>query len=255
MEMARQDLMLNSIWMNASGSMGFLPPAAGWNWPEPMGAFITNPVSFSSRLPAEERCLLPYPGGFLMHTGWPNPGFRQVLKRWAKRWADARIPVWVHVLAEEARQVQQMVEQMEELEGVMAVEIGLPPRAAANETLSLIEAARGELPLVISLPLDASREPWVQQLPAMGVSAVTLSAPRGILPAPGGRLASGRVYGPGLLPQTLDAVRRLKPLGLPVIAGCGIFRKNDGLAALSAGAWAVQLDAILWGGINIPSRS
>ena len=67
-----------------------------------------------------------------------------------------------------------------------------------------------------------------------------------MLPGREARLVSGRLYGPAILPLALNAVRSLKKLGLPVIAGGGVFRKKDGEAMLSAGALAVQLDAVLW---------
>jgi dihydroorotate dehydrogenase len=245
MQTARQDLALSSPWLNSPGSLGFAP-GAGWPWNEPIGAFLTNPISFKPRVPAEERRLLPYPGGFLLHSGWPNPGFSRVLQAYSKRWASAQMPVWVHLLAEQPGDLQRMVLDLEGVEGVMAVELGMPPQAGTEEALTLVGAASGELPLVVNLPLTAAGEAWVGLLPGMGVSAVHLSAPRGSLPLPGGRTASGRLYGPGLLPLALEAVRRLKPLGLPVVAGCGIFCKEDGLALLSAGAAAVALDAVLW---------
>ena len=71
----RSDLQIPSPWLNAAGMLGFAP-GKPWPFDAPQGAFVTNPVSLKPRTPAGNRCLLPYPGGFLLHTGLPNPGLR-----------------------------------------------------------------------------------------------------------------------------------------------------------------------------------
>lgn len=245
MEFSRQDLYVESPWMNAAGSLGFTPQPR-WPWPEKQGAFVTNPVSRSARLPAEETHVLPTPGGFLLHTGWPNPGYRQCLRRYADYWAGSSLPVWVHLLAETPEDTGWMAQQLEGREGVLAVELGLPPAAADGEKLAFVQAARGELPLVVCVSLTEIHSAWVDRLPAAGASAVVITAPRGSLPMPGGRTAAGRLYGAALFPLVLDAVRRLRGFRLPVIAGCGVFDRESGQACLQAGAWAVQVDAALW---------
>ena len=78
--MFKQDLTFRTPLMNAAGMLGFIPnPRApldlGW-----LGAFVTNPVSLSPRQPAENRVMLPFAGGFLLHTGLPNPGLRVVIE-------------------------------------------------------------------------------------------------------------------------------------------------------------------------------
>lgn len=243
--MARQDLHLSSPWTNAAGSLGFIPPA-NWNWDEPMGAFVTNPVSLGARTPARERGLVQHPGGFLLHSGFPNPGLRALLKSAARQWAGQHLPVWVHLLGEGPQHVARMVRACEELEGVMALELGLPPRGSPAEWLELAQAGLGELPLVVCVPLNMAGESWVEKLPGLGASAVCLSAPRGMLPVAGGRLASGRMYGQGLLPLVFEALHRLSGLGIPIIAGCGVYHRAAGQALITAGAWAVQVDAALW---------
>ena len=105
---------------------------------------------------------------------------------------------------------------------------------------------RGELPVVVCVNLNRVCEPWVARLAKNGASAVTVTAPRGALPAGAKKPSTGRLYGPALFPQVLEAVLRLSSFALPVIAGCGVFREEDGQALLDAGAWAVQVDLALW---------
>ena len=248
--MIRQDLVLDSPYLNAAGSLGFAPPA-GWPLPERMGAFITHPVSPSRRTPAAGRAALPYPGGFILHTGLPNPGLRAVLRLYSRRWAHSQVPIWVHLIPETPDQTAQMIARLENVEGVMAIELSIPPEAPADECLALAAAALGELPLAVSVPLHRVREAWINHLPELGISALTLGAPRGVMLDAGGKPVSGRIYGPALFPQALAALMDLRPLGIPLIAGAGIFRRADAAALLAAGAAAVQIDAAVWKGFLI----
>ena len=127
----RQELALATPWMNAAGSLGFAPPSI-WPVSDPIGAFITNPISLSQRTPAAVRGQLPFPGGVLLHTGLPNPGLSRVLRRYSERWKQSTLPVWVHLFGSNPDEIHQMVMRLEGLEGVEAIELGLPPGAACG---------------------------------------------------------------------------------------------------------------------------
>lgn len=252
--MYKRDLSLRKPIMNAAGALGFAPePRAGLDWDE-FGAFVTNPLSLRPRAPLAEPQVLSYPGGVLLHTGLPNPGFRAVLKKYASRWAGARLPVIVHLMADRPEQTAQMVRQLEGLENIAAVELGFAPGLAADIILIALEMALGELPLIVSLPMEQvlSLGPRVVQ---DGAIAVSLAAPRGALPMPADGVrethrgvVSGRLYGPGLFPQALDVVQNAVKLGLPTIGAGGVYSPEDAGVMLSAGALAVQLDSALWRG-------
>ena len=252
---ARQDLDFRSPWLNAAGSLGYNPPEK-WVWSEPIGAFITNPVSLFPRTPAEERVVIPFPGGFLMHSGLPNPGLKGLLAG-ARRWERATVPLWVHIFGDTPEEIEHMVRVLESQEAVSAIELGIGPRTDPELALKLARAGVGELPLVVNIPLTVAAEGWVDKLAGLGASAVSLGAPRGLLPASGSspasgnpgvavKLIAGRLYGPALLPLALAAVCALRRQPLPLIAGGGVYRKADGEALLAAGAVAVQLDSVLW---------
>jgi dihydroorotate dehydrogenase (NAD+) catalytic subunit len=243
---ARQPLDFRSPWLNAAGSLGYaLRPTESWAWSEPIGAFITNPVSLYPRTPAEERAVIPFPGGFLLHSGLPNPGLKGLLKG-ARLWEDSPVPLWVHIIGDTPEEIEHMVRVLESYESVSAIELGIGPQAGPELTLKLARAAVGELPLVVNFPLTAAEEGWVDKLAGLGVSAVSLGAPRGLLPGASGKLIAGRLYGPAIFPLALAALRSLRRQPLPVIAGGGVYRKADGEACLAAGAAAVQLDSVLW---------
>jgi dihydroorotate dehydrogenase (NAD+) catalytic subunit len=249
--MIRQDLYLSSPWMNAAGMLGPTPPP---RWPVPgfdlktFGAFVTDPVSLAPRSPAADRCMVPFPGGALVHSGLPGPGITRLLRKYAPRWAQSNLPVWVHLIGNSPDEIQQMVRRIEGREGVMAVELGLPSGIHADAALALVSAAYGELPLIVHLPLDLANEAWVTSLAGANISAVSLGAPRGTLLNQNGRPVSGRLYGPALLPLTLYAVQGLRRLGLPVIAGPGVYTRRAAQALLTAGSAAIQLDTVLWHG-------
>jgi dihydroorotate dehydrogenase len=242
----RQTLDFRTPWLNAAGSLGFSPPGQ-WRWGEPMGVFVTNPISLFPRTPAEERAAILFPGGFLLHTGLPNPGLKGLLagvRRWRRDAGD--LPVWVHIFGDNVSEIEQLVRSLENLENVSAIELGLNSGVDAGLALLLVRSALGELPLVVNIPLTCAAEAWVDKLTDLGASAISLAPPRGWLPGANGKLVGGRLYGPAMLPLALAAVRSLKRQSLPVIASGGVYRKADGEALLAAGAAAVQLDSVLW---------
>jgi dihydroorotate dehydrogenase (NAD+) catalytic subunit len=245
MNTPRQGLDLSSPYMNAAGFSGFAP-APGWNWPDPMGVFITNPISRHSRIPAEERGLYPFSGGVLLHSGLPNPGIRETLHRYNQRWARSPIPIWVHLIGDNAADINWMVRGLEGREGIYGIELGLPPDSDGKEKLKLVKAALGELPLIVHIPIDTTGEEWLQELPGLGASAISIGAPRGTLANSHNRLVNGRIIGPGLLPQAARAVLRASRIQIPIIAGGGVYSKRDASLLFAAGASAIQLDGVLW---------
>lgn len=243
--MPKTDLNLSLPVMNAAGFLGFAPDLRGSVDLNVMGAFVTNPISLEPRSPAHNRCCLAYPGGFLLHTGHPNMGFRSILRKYAARWGRSPIHVIVHILALRVDEVAWMVHQLEAVPGVMAVELGLPPGGERALARDLVQAAQGELPVIAHPPLEEVKElaPTLSQAGAAGIS---LGPPRGVLPLADGKSVSGRLYGPAIFPQVLAVSHSLVDEGLSVIAAGGIYSTVEIDALLSAGAKAVQLDGILW---------
>jgi len=211
---------------------------------------VTNPFSLRPRLPAAQPALLHFPGGFLLHTGLPNPGLSAGIRKYAAKWNKSELPVIVHLMADRPEETQIMVRMLEEIENVMAVELGFAPLLADDIILLTLEMCLGELPLIFCLPLDQvlSLGPRLIQ---QGADAISIASPRGALPPSpspvgGGNLVTGRLYGPSLFPQTLDTVKNAAKLGLPIIGAGGVWTKENAGAMLAAGALAVQADAVLW---------
>lgn len=241
------DLLFAHPLANAAGSLGFAPePRLPLEWGQ-MGAFFTNPVSLQPRTPAHGTHYLPFPGGFLLHTGYPNPGLEAVLRRSVPRWQRSPLPVIVHLLGQGSDELASMTLRLEAISCVAGVEIGFPKEAGVELIKAFVQAACGELPVIARLPLDQA-DALAPAALAAGAAAISLGAPRGVLPLPSGRLLEGRLYGPALFPQAMAAVRSLAQAGFPVIGAGGVYTPVHAQAMLAAGAFAVQLDAVLWRG-------
>ena len=244
MPIFKRDLTFRTPLMNAAGTLGFAPDKrATVKW-EDFGAFVTNPLSLRSRLPAKNPELIEYPGGFLLHSGLPNPGLSAAIKKYARHWADTDLPIIVHLMADRPEETARMVRMLEGLENVAAVELGFAPLLTAEIIQIAVEMSLGELPLIVNLPFEQvlSLGPRIIQL---GAVAISLAAPRGALPK-GDTIITGRLFGPSLFPQALDVVCSAVKLGLPVIGGCGVYSKENASVMLQSGALAVQVDTVLW---------
>jgi dihydroorotate dehydrogenase (NAD+) catalytic subunit len=245
----KRDLYFSKPLMNAAGSLGFAPDPRAGIVLDLFGAFVTNPLSLRPRLPAAKPEIIEYPGGFLLHTGLPNPGLRIGLKKYSAKWSRSNLPIIVHLMADRPEETQKMVRSLETYENVMAVELGFAPLLADDILLLTLEMCLGELPLIFSLSVEQvlSLGPRLIQ---EGAQAISIATPRGALPLiPNGtrELITGRLYGPSLFPRSLEAVYSAAKLSLPIIGAGGIWSKENTDAMLAAGALAVQVDAALWG--------
>lgn len=248
----KRDLFFSKQLMNAAGSLGFAPDSRAGISLDSFGAFVTNPFSLRPRLPAAKPDLMEYPGGFLLHTGLPNPGLRAGIKKYSAKWSRSDLPIIVHLMADRPEETQRMVRMLETQENVMAVELGFAPLLADDILLLTLEMCLGELPLIFALPVEQvlSLGPRLIQ---GGAQAISIAARRGALSITrspsstgGGELVTGRLYGPSLFPQTLETVCSAARIGLPIIGSGGIYSKENAEAMLSVGALAVQVDTALW---------
>jgi dihydroorotate dehydrogenase (NAD+) catalytic subunit len=250
--MPKFDLRLDPPLLNTAGSLGFAPNPHGPLDLAAFGAFVTNPISLGKRSPAHNPQLIAFPGGFLLHTGYPNPGLREVIRRYAQRWARSPLPVIVHLLCQSLGEVSPAVSQLTRLPGVAGIELGLPPDSdastARNFAASLVAAAGGEFPVILRLPLERAAS-LAAALAGQELGAISLGPPRGVLLSQEGRPVRGRLFGPAMFPLALAAVQELAQLGFPLIGAGGVYQPAQVQAMRAAGAVAVQLDSVLWRGI------
>jgi dihydroorotate dehydrogenase (NAD+) catalytic subunit len=241
----KRDLVLNQPFVNASGTLGFAPDLRVQPAISRLGAFITNPISRGPRQPATNRAYLPSPGGFLLHTGHPNPGITRAVTRFGRRWAGAPLPVIIHLLVESPRTLTEMVHKLEGLDNILAVELGLPPGCDPGFLSAVIAAGAGELPLIPCLSPEQVPT-LLEVLTDLQPTALHLVEPRGALPGPGGKIVTGRLFGPAIFPVMLAAAQVLIGAGLRVIANGGVHDPSQVDALMKAGATAVGLGSVLW---------
>ena len=241
----KRDLYFSKPFMNAAGSLGFTPDPRNGILLDSFGAFVTNPISLRPRQPTSQPTVLEYPGGFLLHTGLPNPGIHGAMKKYATKWTRCDLPIIVHLMADRPEETRNMVRMLESHENVMAVELGFAPLLADDIILLTLEMCIGEIPLIFSLPVEQvlSLGPRLVQA---GAQAISISAPRGALMNAVKQVTTGRLFGPSLFPLALETVHSAAKLGIPIIGASGVWSKENADAMLSVGALAVQVDAALW---------
>jgi dihydroorotate dehydrogenase (NAD+) catalytic subunit len=243
----KRDLYFSKPLMNAAGTLGFSPDFRDFenlgNLKD-FGAFVTNPISLRPRLPTSRPDMIQFPGGFLLHTGLPNPGLSSVIKKHSARWDRSDIPIIVHLMADRPEETQQMVRSLENMENVMAVELGFAPLLSDDILLLNLERCLGEIPLIFSLPAEQilSLGPKLIQ---RGADAINIATPRGAIIS-GESLVTGRLYGQAIFPRALEVVHSAKKIGLPIIGAGGVWTEKDAADMLTAGAMAAQMDVSLW---------
>lgn len=241
----KRDLYFSKPLINAAGSLGFSPDPRNGIRLDSFGAFVTNPISLRPRLPAAQPALIQFPGGFLLHTGLPNPGLGNVLKKHSVKWNRADLPIIVHLMADRPEETRKMAQDLETVENVMAVQLGFAPLLSDDLILLSLEMCLGEIPLIFALPHEQVLTLGAR-LVQHGADAVSIASPRGALYDEDGKMLSGRLYGPSLFPRSLDIVRSAAMIGIPIIGAGGVWTDNDAADMLSAGAMAVETDARLW---------
>jgi dihydroorotate dehydrogenase len=242
----KRDLFFSKPFVNSAGTLGFTPDPYKMPFISGLGAFITHPISRKPRQPAFNRACIPFTGGFLLHTGLPNPGITRTISRFKRAWAGASLPIIVHLLVEDPGSLMEMIRKLEGMENVMAVELGLPPNCDPDTLRALMDAAVGELPAIPCVSPDqipVLREALIELNP----TAVHLVEPRGTLLNAAGDLVTGRLYGPGTFPTMLHASRELLDAGFPLIVNGGISSKSQADTFLNAGVTALGLGSAFWG--------
>jgi dihydroorotate dehydrogenase (NAD+) catalytic subunit len=242
-------LTLEAPVMPAAGTIGFADEYRSIIKLEKLGALVTNPVTLLPRSPASGTRVVPLEGGVLVHSGLPNPGLSKVIREHRTAWGKLHIPVILHLVATTPEEVEEAMLLADEEETIAAVELGLHDDSTPDEAGVLVRAAlaRAEKPLLVRVPMlggDAIARA-VANAGADGV--VVCAAPRGTARDAGGRLVSGRIYGPIIKPVVLRMVGLLaRELKIPVVGAGGIHSAQDARDYLEAGARAVQIDSLTW---------
>lgn len=243
----KRELILDPPWTNAGGILGFSAETSSLIGLTRLGGFVTNPISLHKRDPASGTRFIPTPGGFVLHTGLPNPGLRECVRRHRRRWASSGCPVIVHLIADQPDELARMVELLESVEEVSGVEVGVYVDDPQSVARLIGAAASGELPVMARVGFDAGGIPASVALEA-GAVGISLAPPRAAIPGASGIAVRGRLYGPAVFNMALEKLADLRAAGVqgPILAAGGIYHRRHLEAMFAAGASGVQLDSVLW---------
>jgi dihydroorotate dehydrogenase (NAD+) catalytic subunit len=223
-----------------------------------LGAVVVGPVTARPRAGSTPPRIVSFGGGLLLSTGTANPGISRLIRGHQGFWVSAGAPVIVHVAAVSYRDVTACCARLSELEGVAAIELGIPDEATLDEATDLVNAALGAAaqPVIVRVPL-ASAANIAVHIARCGISALTVaSPPHGELPDHHtGRMVAGRLYGPFVLPLVVHAVRSVaERVAVPIIGSGGVWGVEDARALLDVGCAAVQLGGAIWRDPGLVSR-
>lgn len=248
--MPKQDLAFRSRIINTAGMLGFAPdPRKSLSF-DLLGAFVTNPVCLLPRSPALTRCSIPYLGGVLLHSGFPNPGLAKIIGKYSRQWGISSIPIILHLMVSDDLEMEKILRLLEPVEGVTGLELSFEPGCEPQKIARLLQVALTEWPVIAQL----SMEQMCSALPSLEnaeLSAVSISPKRGILSTQvvsgENRLVSGRLYGASLYAQALTDLEQALTYKVPVFASGGVTTLEQVDQLIQAGAYAVQIDTVLWG--------
>ena len=248
--LSKHSLVVESPVMNATGTLGFGDQYRDLLDLNTLGAFVTNPLTYTPWNPATGTRVVPLDAGVLVHTGLPNPGLAKVIAQYRPVWERMSMPVIAHVVVNNAEEVRMSIGLLDREESIAAFELGLSDDISAAETEWYVRAVvdRVEKPVLVRMPFGALFDHFHAAIEGGADALVLCAPPRGTARDQGGRLVAGRIYGPLIKPMVLRIVGQLarRFSGVPLIGAGGIHSAQDARDYLEAGAAAVQVDALTW---------
>jgi|AutmiccommuBRH23_1029490.scaffolds.fasta_scaffold01848_10 hypothetical protein len=239
------DFLPPEKWMNAAGTAGYYPGRDFVTHFPDVGLFITNPISYFPRTPALQRCVLQFPGGFLVHSGFPNPGIKKIIQKFRIMWENSTLPICVNLLSDDPRDIEKIIRLVEPIDNVTAIELGIDHSASKDNILKIIESASGELPIILSLPYELIHQDWLVQILTNDIVAISIQPPRGTI-VHNNQFISGRLYGESVLPLTMHAISYLQAKEKPIFAGVGVTKKENLKNLIECGLKNFQAHELIW---------
>lgn len=225
-----------------------------------IGALVTNPVTWNGWSPTKGTRVVPLESGVLIHTGLPNRGVVKTLEEFKNVWANAPLPILLHLVATTRQDVKNACQKLDRVDSLSGIELGLPDDISAEKAYEFVRSATDntEKPVIVRLPMYDAHEIAESVAEANAGALVVSAPPRATARDPhSGRLISGRLYSPILHAMALRMVgvlrQRITP-EVPIIGSGGIHSLQDARDFIDAGAVAVQLDSLLWVQPNIVER-
>lgn len=252
--MNKQELNLSNPLVNLPGFLGFSPSARaletirGFEEWGGFGAFITDPLTWRPRSLAEDSGLRETDGQVIIHTGFPNRGFKSALKVLEGKWARSPLPIIPSLMEADLQSALEMVRGLETLENIAALNL-MPPLHNLSEIqawLAVLPAFGAELPLIFCSPADLILI-WGKAFLAAGVSALLPAPARGLIQHQG-KPFGGRLYGAPQYPAARRLAQECAQRAIPLIAAGGIDSREKVEELAGEHPLAIALDLPLWRG-------
>ncbi len=241
-------LVLNTPLLTMAGIWGFADEYAKQFDFSKLGAFITNPLTWSPRQPARANGAVNTDQGVVLHTGLPNPGVRSALKRFGGRWQRLSCPVIPHLALDTPDHAWRAVELLAEHRNVIGVELGFRHDIDLTAAAHIIEAAvDGELPVIVRLPYEGFAQLATVAAERGAIGLTCCATPRyAATDSDKAVLPSGRCYSADQAAHNITAVQTLRAQTELSLLAAGIARPEQLFQAMSVGAQCVQMGAVVW---------
>jgi dihydroorotate dehydrogenase (NAD+) catalytic subunit len=262
----KSGLLLRNPVMTAAGSFGYGIEYGKLAEAQRLGAIVSQGTTLHARTLKGQPRTVEVASGLLYVRGFPNPGIRVVVERYAPQWESWETSVIVNIAGELVEDLVAIAERLEGVAGISGIEVNLEglenqtQESASDLTPAMLEQIVVELRRATTLPLIIKLPHGASDLPEMALAAATGGADAicliGSLPGlkidlrtrrPALAVGFTGLSGPAIKPIALRAVwdvarvlRASRFASLPLIGSGGIGSAGDALEFLFAGASAVQ---------------
>ncbi len=241
-------LVLQRPFLTVAGTWGFADEYAKLIDFSQLGAFVTNPLTWSPRQPANANGAVTQNGDIILHTGLPNMGIRNAMKRLSGKWKRLPCPVIPHLALDHPDHAWRAAELLAQHPNIIGIELGFRHDIHPQDAAEIIEAAvDGELPVIVRTPHQADAT-FAQRAEQAGAVALTVCAPaRYSATEEDATLPSGRIYNAAHVIQVATRIDTLKTqVSVPIIGSGGINTVEQAAQLFQQGVTAVQLGEMVW---------
>src|ERR1044071_7963068 len=126
--------------MAAAGILGFGDTYRDMIQFEKLGAFVTNPVTYTPWKPAIGSRVIELPAGTLIYTGNTNPGISKVLSKYRNLWTAMAMPVIMHIAATSVEHARKCASRIDAESAIDGIELGLKDEISAEQVEQIVSA-------------------------------------------------------------------------------------------------------------------
>jgi dihydroorotate dehydrogenase (NAD+) catalytic subunit len=256
-----RELVLRNPVIAASGTFGYGVEYAGVLDIQSLGAICSKGVTYRRRKGAPMPRIAETPAGMLNAIGLQNPGYKEVIAKYAPIWRKWEVPVLLNVAADTVGEFVEIAQLADETSGIAGLELNVScPNVEAGGMFfgadaDLAADVTAAVRAVTTLPVVVKLTPNVTDIVAIARAVVDAGADalslintllgmaidvRRRRPVLGN--TTGGLSGPAVKPIAVRMVYQVAAaVDVPIIGLGGITTLDDALEFFLAGATAVQI--------------